>query len=174
MENNTGHAIVAAKIVEQIKNGKEVSMRKAAETSGYTPEHSSRIAATNSFKKELFFQLPYEILAQMQAKQATAKILRRMTFYGLQTINEIENMLDQVDAKLLSNWTNQKGIICGWVRFPHWDQIDRGLDKIYKLTGMYSAEKLELSTPLEDLTDDEIHTQLIEEGQIVDNGQPKP
>lgn len=174
MENNTGHAIVAQKLIEQIKNGEDVSMRKAAEESGYAPQHSYKIAAANSFKKELFFQMPYELLAQIQAKQAQSKTLKRMTFYGLQTVQEVEELLAEVDAKLLANWTNSKGVICGWCRFPNWEQIDRGLDKVYKVMGMYSPEKLELSTPLEDLTQDEIESQLVEEGLLGNNGSNKP
>ena len=175
MERNADlHALVGQKVAQQAIKGEMVNVNKAAVEVGYAEKDAYKIARTPSFQRELFFALPYKIIVEMQRRQLFAKLLSFIHFEGCETEEEAQQIAEQGDWEILKIWTTEKNQIYAWVAKPNYEQRDKALDKIYKLSGFYAAEKLEVSTPLEELTDQELREQLVEEGQIIDMPVDKP
>lgn len=168
------HALVGKKVAQQVTNGQFPNVNKAAVEVGYVAKDAYKVARTPSFQRELFFALPYELIVEMQRKQLFAKSLVSICFDGCETEEEAQEIADKCDLEVLKMWTTDKNQIYAWVAKPNYEQRDKALDKIYRLGGLYAAEKMEISTPLDELTDKELYEQLVEEGQIIDMPVDKP
>lgn len=165
---NELHAAVARQYAEQIKHGLVPDIGVAAHAIGYASGSASMVIKTNSFQKELFYVLPYHLLARLQHKQANA--------WRLQTVKvslecDIKKLCEDNEFVLLDvrKSKNCQNVL---IKIPDWETIDKALDKIYKLSGLYQAEKHELTRPLEEMSDEEL-LKLVNQDQGTIIAQPQ-
>ena len=175
MHQNIGHELVAQEIIEQVKRGEMPNMSKAAATQGYAINQSHRIAKAATFQKALFDRMPYEWIAAKTHYQVQSSIVRELDLAPEITEEQLQDLCDRKNWELLgSHRVLESGRLVATVVTPNYDIVDKTLDKIFKLGGLYQAEKMEISTPLDELTDQELRDQLVEEGQIIDMPVDKP
>ena len=167
MENSL-HKAVARQYAEQIQKGLIPDIGVAAQAIGYKPKSGSHIIKTDSFQKELFYVLPYDVIARIQHKQATAWQLKTLK---LSKDCDVDQLCKDHDFVLVDKRQTQEGFTIV-IKIPDWESVDKALDKIYKLNGMYKAEKHELVRPLDDLTDKELY-ELVKQDQDVQSPQPE-
>lgn len=156
---------MADNVVAQIQQGVIPNVHKAMR------EHSVVSLAPKTaanFHRVLFQSLPYEVVVDKQMKVSNAWSLKKMTF----DINDdVDAICEKHDLKLVAK-RSKGNTITAWVKIPNWEYIDKSLDKIYKIFGIYAAEKHEISQPLEEMTDEEL--QRIVAGAIkIDKPQEK-
>mgnify|MGYP003426725382 CR=1 FL=1 len=161
-ENAFGHKMVVKNLVEQVAEGKNPSLTEAAEEAGYQSNGGQHLRKSETFQKILFNEMPFEWLAKKQKGNTMAWKLEKIDFPSFYERQEIEKILDRVDLPIitLEQEIDENFIKGKWfclVKFPHWEQIDKALDKIYKIAGLYSAEKHEMvNRPLEEMSDDDL------------------
>lgn len=161
------HGIVADKIIERYLKDGVVSMRSAARESGYHPDQSHKIAKADTFQRAMFRKVPLDVLALAQERQLGAIHIKQVTLDGIEDEQDAIDTFEPQGWTILRTFQHTDGKLHAWVATPNYEQRDKALDKIYKLMGYYAAEKMEISTPIDDLTDEELASELIEEGQIV-------
>lgn len=175
MRQNIGHELVAKEVIEQVKRGEMPNMSKAAESQGYAINQSHRIAKAATFQKALFELMPHEWIALKTRVQADACYIKEYDLNPEVQEEDLEALADEKGWRILASHRDEKtNRIQLTLVVPNHDIIDKTLDKIFKLGGLYAAEKMEISTPLDELTDQELREQLVEEGQIIDVPVDKP
>lgn len=164
MQENEGHALVAAEIVAQVERGEIPTMTKAAEKVGYAPTQSHRITQAVTFQKALWEACPFPLIADMQRRQLMAVKREQITFPGDWTDGQVETSCSSENWRILwkthdyTGITDKVGVWTVMALIPDHVIVDKALDKLYKLGGMYAAEKVEhqVTRPLEEMTEDEL------------------
>lgn len=162
MKDNVGHQLVVKNLIEQVEQGQIPSLNQALDEVGYADGTGSSMRRSETFQKTLFDLMPFDWLAKKQKMQAMAWKLEKFTFSKLYKEEEIKEIMRQQDLPIITmkqdeDRNGEPDIWVVLVRFPFWEQIDKALDKIYKIAGLYSAEKHEMVTrPLEEMSDDEL------------------
>lgn len=162
--------LVAENLKEQVELGKIPSVKEAANSVGYK---TVNLKAPN-YQKALFDYMPFDWLARQQKKQNESWRLKTLTLACNNSLEDIESLCEEHDFILVEARQDVAGNK-NWkvlVKIPDWEHRDKALDKIYKLQGLYAAEKHELVKPLEDLSDDELR-KIINEGEDITLQQPQ-
>ncbi len=121
-----------------------------------------------AYQRALFEELPYEWLATKQKESLVAWRLQNIFLDGELKEDEIIQVLKPHNIEFVAKIRYFEQWKC-LVKVPDWEHRDKALDKIYKIFGLYAAEKHALVRPLEDLSDDEL-LKIVNEGRSRDIG----
>lgn len=158
MIENPGHVAVAENLIKQVEEGKTPSLAKAAKDAGYNYQAATNtLKATMTFQKALWEAMPFSMLAKIQQKQLGA-VRREMITWPIEfDEDKIKAICMLYEWQLVFTYEEDKRLK-SMILTPHYEQIDKALDKVYKLAGFYAAEKVEhqVTRPLEEMTDEEL------------------
>ena len=158
---------IAENIALQLQEGKIPTMTEAIKSVGYAAPPLS-LKASNNFKKTILEYLPFDWLAKKQKAQTESWNLKTIHLSEENELEDIEALCKEHDFILVEANKRKRDDWKVLIKIPDWDHRDKALDKLYKILGVYSAEKHELVKPLEDMSDEEL-LKIVNEG----NTQPK-
>lgn len=182
----------AQKLVE---NGGKKSVAKLAEEVGYsenTAHTPKKITGGKGFLDEMEKLCPEKTLAQLQRVQLKAVKEKIMTFKADVDDEMIKKIVKSLGFKLIHIFTNEKELTVGrgknkrtetikldkqvYCSVPLFEYRDRALDKMYKIKGVYSAER-HIINDFADLSDEELeekYNEAVAQKKRYDEAQPKP
>jgi hypothetical protein len=155
---NWGHKEVAENLIQQAMKGEAIHQNEALKAAGYYTTEN-RVIKSENFQKILLKTIPYEAIVAMQQKQVVAAYIKRL-HWGKDSGDELEDIVKKCTKlgwNILRCWTEADNSLVTLLLLPDHEQIDKALDKIYKLAGLYSPERIEqVDRPLEEKTDAEL------------------
>lgn len=146
---------------------KRLNMSQELVKAGYAKTSATRksreILSSKSFKQILAEKITNEEVLTIQKSNLEAKTMHTV---------KVPNTFTEQDAKTLANKLNGEFAMFSphskfgkqaFFIIPYYKIRDISLDKLYKLAGSYSAEKIEVNTrPLETMTDEELELKMLE------------
>lgn len=164
-DNSMVEKKVAQAIAADIVQGRMPDTKAIAATVGMK---NININKGTSYQRALFEELPYEWLATKQRESLVAWRLQNIFLDGEWDDDDIKACLKPHNIEFVAKIRYFEQWKC-LVKVPDWEHRDKALDKIYKIFGLYAAEKHALVRPLEDLSDDEL-LKIVNEGRDRDLG----
>lgn len=158
MIENPGHVAVAENLIQQLERGKTPSLAKAAKDAGYSyGGATSTLKDAMTFQRALWEAMPFSLLAKIQQRQLGAVRRETVTWPIEFTEDKIKAVCALHEWIVVVTYEEDKRLK-SMILTPHYEQIDKALDKVYKLAGFYAAEKVEhqVTRPLEEMTDEEL------------------
>lgn len=170
MLQNPGHIVVAKNIIKQVEQGKIPSMEQAAVDADYAVGSTNRISKANTFQRALWDASSYSLIAATQRKQLKASYIKRISWGKDAPIPKVAKFCMEHELwRLLRIWKEDKEVYT-LLEIPNHEQIDKALDKFYKIGGFYAAEKVEhqVTRPLEEMNEQEIDKIIAQHSQQQD------
>ena len=162
--NNERFTQVVENVVEQLKNDEEPSVEKAIIGTDWNT--ASFVKKSKDFQKVLFEVTPYELIAKRQKQQLGSYELKKLIWPRNFTPLKASEVCEKEGFEIVFTGYDRHQSLYSMIKFPDWEHRDRALDKLYKLAGLYAAEKVEhtVSTPLEEMSDEELDKYIAQHG----------
>ena len=159
--------------------GKGMSMGKAMREAGYSDNYADQpgqLKEKKSWQALMDEYLPRDKVAEKHQQLMDSVIVKKFDFPDKVSEKDVKAFAKSVSktstyVKEVVSKTNSKGIPTSsshrWVVFaviPNGMDVKAAIEMAYKLRGEYSAEKVEIKRPLEDVSDNELWDQARKRG----------
>lgn len=160
-------ASVAQALVNRAKVGKDLRIRKAAEDVLVT--NVQTIVGHAGIQRALSRLIREDDVAEMQLKCLKAFSYKMLKLpHGLDE-SDVDAIIENEDMhEVAREHVEGKGWFVTY-RAQNYEYVDRALDKLYKIAGVYAPDKQKTQRDLEDMSDEELLQ--ITQGVIVQQNQ---
>ncbi len=158
---------LASKIRGNVLKGKAFTKKEVMEESGYSPSYADSGRSTKTLREVLEQYFPDDKIAQIEAAQLEASHIDHYVFTLSISDEEIKEVVESYPNCKLKKIVHTETTKHAYFYSPDNFAVAKSLDRIYKLKGSYSAQKVQIEDPMDGLSDEEIADRIAEKQRIL-------
>lgn len=157
------------KVIEKLVENGGKSVSKAMRDAGYsaaTAKSPQKVTRSKSWKELMQEYFPDDVVAAAEAKQLNAARVDHYVFPLAMSDEEITAIvLSYPNTRMIRISVGQTAKRA-YFWAPDNNAVAKSIDRIYKLKGSYSAEKITIESPFEKMSEEELDQRLAELEQV--------
>ena len=168
----------AKAIAEQVRQGKNISYRRAMLSAGYAEAVANtsgeKLKKSETFRECLDRLLPQDLILGTHRKLATAKRIVRQVVSAKLSDEEVQEIVDELGGKLVTVEPPAFGRKTLVISIIDASANDNAIDKWFKVTGRYQSEAPNRETPFDGMEDEQIIAEIEKRKLDLKKSPPKP